>query len=236
MFLLLAGGTLYSQEGEQDQQQQIQQKLKKSGISQTQFQEMLSDLEKYNPEDIKKIQSGELSPQESEALLKKALSNMPKEVVQKYTGVGKGGMLNEKAEKAVTAGLETFRSMPYDKAYGHIKTKVDASKAAFILKKIPKSYAFITNFLRDEVAPKKFFGIIKDRKRLVTFGALSFGVIFIGWLVKRKRKKKQMALGEAFFKGFTHFIFFTGLKVVLIFYFFGAEIKPIVRVFKETYS
>lgn len=207
-------------------------------INQQKLQEMIADFKKYNPDkadDFDKLQTGGLSPQEAQELLIKSMSKLPKNLSKKYTG-GSGMPLGKNAEKAMSAGLDAFKSLPYDTALGHIKTKIDSSKAAWAFKKIPKSYELVTNFLRDDVAPKKFFAIVKDRKRLVIFGLCSISLIVVGAIVKRRRKAKNLPFGEAFSKGVTHFFFFTSLKIALIWFFFHPEITPLIKVFKQTYS
>lgn len=140
-----------------------------------------------------------------------------------------------KKQKEFEASLASFREAPYEQAYEHIKNKGQKSKAAPLFNKIPKFYTLATNFLRDEEAPIKFFGILKDKRRLVSFTLITFSLMIIGHFLKKRRKKKQLNLGESFMASFGQFFFFTGLKLVLFFYFFRSEIMPTWRVIKMSY-
>lgn len=229
-----SGTKIREVEPEQDNEA-LAQALAKQGMSKKDLQVMIEELKNNNPENFEKINSGKLSKEESEALMQEMFSNLPEETLKKLTG-GSGGLTGAKVEQVMEKGLSSIRNVPYDVAYKHIKEKVDKSKAAPIIKKIPKSYTFLTNFLRDEQAPKMFFNILKDKQRLTFFAFASISLIVIGFLIKRRRKNKNLPFGEAFVQGFSHFFIFTGLKVGVFFYFFHPEIAPVWRIIRQTYN
>ncbi len=209
----------------------LNKELKEKGISKNDIGTMLESLRKIDPEGFRKMEAGELSTEETNEMMKNALSKLPNKDVMKLMG-GTSDLLAEKL-KAVTKGLS---SVPYETALENIRTQVDKSKAAPLFKMVPKSHEFLTHFLRDEEATSKFFGIVKDRKRLLTFAGVNIFLMFIGWRLKAHRKKMNYSAAEAFSKGFRQFILFSVIKLWVIWFFFSSEIKPIWAVIQKTYS
>tara|TARA_Y100000590_G_scaffold263893_1_gene296289 strand:+ start:138609 stop:139355 length:747 start_codon:yes stop_codon:yes gene_type:complete len=237
LILLLTGGSGYTQDSIEDKNQEIIKQLEAKGLTKEKLAQMMKEVEKHNPqekENFEALRNGELSPEEAQELMKRSFSNLPPETQAKVMGAS--GMDPKKIAASMDKGLEVFRSLSYEEAHSHIKKKMDSSKLAGVLSKIPKSSEFVTNFLRDKEAPKKFFGILGDRKRLLTFAGCSLFIMVVSWLIKKKRKNQDLPFGEAMTKGIFHFLFFTGLKLALVGFFFHPEITPLIRIFKETYS
>ena len=214
-----------------EQKQNIDAALAKKGIKKEDLKGMMEELQKANPEGFRKMQAGELSPEESSAMMKEAFSKLPPETVAKIMG-GTSDMIGNKL-KAVSTGLN---AVPYETALANIRKQVDASKAAPFFKMIPRSHEFLTHFLRDEKASAKFFGIVKNRDRLITFAAINIFLMFVSWRIKARRKKMKLSAAESFSKGLFHFIIFTFIKLGVIWYFFSLEIKPIWAVIQKTYA
>lgn len=214
-----------------DQKIKIEAALQNKGIKKEDLNNLMLELSKSNPEGFDKMKRGELSPEESSAMMKEAFSKLPKETVAKLMG-STTALLDNKL-KALSEGLN---SVPYETALENIKTQVNASKAAPLFKIIPKSHEFLTNFLRDHEASSKFFGVIKDRERLYVFAGINILLLLIGWRLKVGRKKMNYSTGESFSKGFSHFLVFSSLKLLVFWYFFSPEVKPIWAVIQKTYS
>lgn len=239
--VLLFSGGLFSQD---EETAAAEATLKESGLDKNKIQQLFIDLEKYNPEDkelFDKMRAGELDPIQTKDLMTRAFTNLPEDVSKKYSG-GAGGLgaLGPKMLEQVDGALAQFRKMPYDTAFNLVKTKIDSSKFAAAFQKIPKIYTVITNFLRDEEAPKKLFSIIEDKKKLLIYFVINVCIFITSFIVKRKRKKKneknKVSFAGSFVGGFNHFVIFTCLKLSVIYVFFGENLGPTFRLIKNTYS
>lgn len=212
----------------------IEEEKEEHGIDPNKMESMLGDLKKYSPEEFKQIESGTLSKEEATALMQNAFLNLPPEIQKKHaSGLKTGSSKNIEAQ--VNKNLKSFRKVPYATAYKAIKQKMNKSRLAVLYNRIPKSAEFATKFLQDKEAPKQFFSIAKDKKRLVMFATCTVGLFIFGFILKRKRKAKNLSFGESFTKGIFHFFIFNGLKLLLVYLFFGNELAPTLRVIKSTY-
>jgi hypothetical protein len=211
--------------------EEMNRELKEKGITKNDIGAMLESLRKVDPEGFRKMEAGELTPEQTNEMMKNALAKLPKKDVIKLMG-GTSGILADKL-KAVTTGLN---SVPYESALANIRTQIDNSKAAPLFKMVPKSHEFVTHFLRDEEATSKFFGIAKDRNRLLSFAGVNIFLMFVGWRLKARRKKMNYSAGESFAKGFNQFVVFSMIKLGVLWFFFSLEIKSIWVVVQRTYS
>lgn len=212
-------------------QMNVDEELAKKGMNRENLKTMLDELKKANPEGFAKMEAGELTPEESNKMMEETLKKLPPKTMMKMMG-GTSDIFAEKL-KGLSKGLN---SVPFESALANIKTQVDSSKAAPLFKMIPKSHEFLTHFLRDEEATSKFFGIVKDRKRLLIFAGINIFLLFLSWRIKARRKKMNYSAGVSFSKGMQQFLVFNVIKMCIIWYFFSVEIKPLWGVIQKTYS
>ena len=138
----------------------------------------------------------------------------------------------EGMQKLIKYSLSQFRQKSHDEVKGELMGRVEGSIFAPIVEKAPKILDFFVNLLRDATALPEFFKIAADRTRLLIFLGINICLFIIKWMIKRKEKNKQAPFSERF----SRFLFFFGLRFVLVGVFFHKELWPIVIVAKRTFS
>lgn len=210
---------------------------KAEGVAEKNAEALQKELDSFQGQSEEVVQKLEgMIGKEDMAKLQQAMAEGNQEKVNEITkklalkiGEGKGAAAGMKA--MADNALSQFRNMEPVELREQLKSQINGTLFAPIIKSFPKVLDFVVNLFRDNEALPQLFTIPVDRKKLYIFAGLNILLMIIGWIVKKKQKEK----GAGFFSGLKRWITLFSLRIVLLFVFYGKELMPGVRVFKDTF-
>ncbi|MCR9203945.1 MAG: hypothetical protein NXH75_05180 [Halobacteriovoraceae bacterium] len=240
LFLLLFITPLSLAEGgdsEIDNSDVMPKEERAEGVAEKNAEALQKELDAFQGQSEEVVQKLEgMIGKEDMAKLQKAMAEGNQEKVNEITkklavkiGEGKGAAAGMKA--MADNALSQFRDMDPVELREQLKSQINQTLFAPVINSFPKVLDFVVNLFRDNDALPQLFTIPVDRKKLYIFAGLNILLMIIGWIVKRKQKER----GSGFFSGFKRWITLFSLRIVLLLTFYGKELMPGVRVFKDTF-
>lgn len=174
-----------------------------------------------------------LDPAQKEKLMEAIQSGDQEKVQELMKEVTLSATKNpEGIQKLIKYSLKQFRQKSASEVRAELEGRVAGTLFEPVAQAAPKLLDFFVNLLRDPNALPEFFKIAADRTRLLIFLGINIALFIIKWWIKKKEKKKKAPMSERF----SRFIFFFGLRFVLIGVFFHKELWPMIIVAKRSFS
>lgn len=105
-----------------------------------------------------------------------------------------------------------------------------------ITDKYPKIIDFVTNIAKDDKVMPELVKIMQRKKDLLNFFYANVALFIISFIWKLKYRKKNFFSLSYFTNMFTKFFVINGARILLLIYFFGDNLNPLWRVFKDTFE
>ena len=174
-----------------------------------------------------------LSPEQKKKLMEAVASGDQAKVEALMKDITLSASKNpEGMQRLIKYSLQQFRQKSFDQVKGELQSKIGGTLFDPIVKAAPKFLDFVVNLLRDPIALPEFFKIAANRTRLLIFLGINILLFIIKWVIRRNEKNKKAPFSERM----SRFVFFLGLRFVLVGVFFHEELWPIVIVAKRTFS
>ena len=138
---------------------------------------------------------------------------------------------NKNVDKLSNLVLKQFQKESPDKLRRELESQLSDTFMAPIFKTFPKTLDLPVNMLQDKHALPSLYTIPKDKKKLIIFAVINILLFIVAFVVKRKQKRNRAGL----IKGFMRWASILGLRVGFLFYFYGKEIMPSLRVISKTF-
>ena len=127
-----------------------------------------------------------------------------------------------------------YSRMSYEASREQIHENISKSPAKGMAKAFPKTVDFITHLLRDNTALLSLASMFKDKKKLLYFFLANVCTIILGFVLSRL-SSKDGSMGSRLFKWVCRKSFIYGLRIVILMFFFGTQLNPTFRIFKEVF-
>ncbi len=146
------------------------------------------------------------------------------------TRVKKVKPIKTKYSDAVRITLGPLQKLSETELVAMLKENTRDSKMAPYFDQFPKLMLFAVRVIKDPEAIPALVKITEDQDKLIHFGGAMLATILFGFLLKRFFHREGRSIPLALLFWFLRFLVLTGLRLGLIFYFFGSEMTPMLRV------
>jgi hypothetical protein len=242
IFLLVISPLSHSEGGESDIDNSDvipESKQKKyDDIAEKNAADLQKDLDAFQgqSEEIVQKLEGMIGKEDMEKL-QQAMAEGNQEKVNEITkklavkmGKGKGAAAGMQA--MADNALSQFRMMDPRELRSQLETQINGTLFAPVIKTFPKLLDFTVNLFRDAEALPKLFTIPADRTKLYIFAGLNLMLMIMSWVIKKKQQNDKK---PGMFSGVKRWFMMFSMRIVLLFVFYGKELMPGMRVFKETF-
>lgn len=183
--------------------------------------------EELTDEELREFDEFAIEAKEAEARLKN-LPDYKKGAVPKNV---EGRKLSEN----ITFMLDPLRKLGDQELEELLRERIKESGAAKLYDLEPRIYPFTVKLIKDKEAVPSLIRIGEDTSRLTKLLWLILGSFIVGYFLKRITSNKDQPFVTAVIFGLLRMTFMTGLRLYLVWWIFGPELKPAIRIAKEVF-
>lgn len=129
-------------------------------------------------------------------------------------------------EMPVKQVLEHYQSMDEQAIKTQLKERMKGSKVSIIFDKYPKSLDFIAALLKDKNAIPELIKMKEDSEGLKHLAFAVIATFILSFIIKVIIDRTSTFLLKRFFYRVCHLFFIWGLRLGILVYFFGSNLKP----------
>lgn len=208
------------------------------GIHEDSAHEQVEELQQSLTELSKQIEENdnEITPETIKKLNLKTNKNENKEAVKLKpnlgkSGLGKGKVNPAQVRQAIKMINSQFMHSRDEEIVEMIHTSLEGKPFASFLMNSKHFTNFAIGMLKDDKALLYLFELTQDRKVLKTALFVIIGLMILNFFLKRRFIRKDDFILTRILKGFTFFIFSTGLKMAILYLLYQDYLRPTVDVF-----
>jgi hypothetical protein len=139
-------------------------------------------------------------------------------------------------DKMVGTILESYRKAPEAEVAKHLEERIRILPIGNMIEENSKFFTFLARVMRDEKALPGFFGILKNRNRLLIFAVVNVMIFLAGYMWKRNHKKNTDIGALAKIKrSIIRILVIQSFHLIFFIVYFKTEITPFWEITKRTY-
>lgn len=204
--------------------------VENEGHDSEELENVINDYEKKNSKMIDALnemnQDGNISAAEQAKIISMYSGGKPGEKVDM-------SQMISKMIPAIKMINQRFGSMSYDAARAEIESSILQTPAKPIFKAMPKGIDFVTALVRDDKALIASTGMFKDKEKLLHFFIANVAIFILGFFILRKSKDARFI--EKLSKWAIKKVLLTSVRIGLLVYFFGNDLGPTWKIFRNTF-
>jgi hypothetical protein len=136
---------------------------------------------------------------------------------------------------SVRMALEPLQQLSEEELLKRLDEATRESSVRPYLDQFPSMTLFTVRLIKDKESIPTLAKIAEDRKRLINFVGIMVLSIILGIVLKNVMHKEGRTFLQAVFYFFLRFWIMLIVRICIINYFFGEELKPAMKVFKQTF-
>lgn len=131
--------------------------------------------------------------------------------------------------------LAKFQTLSEGELLKLLKENTSQSKWGPYLDQFPRLSLFSVRLIKDKEAIPSAVKIIENKDKLIWFGGVMISTFLIGILLERIMRKENRSIMASIGLYLLRVLILTGIRFAVIIYFYGDELQPAGRVFKQTF-
>jgi DNA-binding protein H-NS len=142
---------------------------------------------------------------------------------------------NQSFSENIRIPLEKFQHLSEEELLHLLKENTKDSKWASYLDQFPRIRLLSVRLIKDKDAIPSAVKIIENKDKLVWFGGCLIATFILGFILERLMRKEGRGVLASIGLYMVRVLILTGVRLTIILYFYGEELKPASRVFKQTF-
>lgn len=142
---------------------------------------------------------------------------------------------NQSFSENIRIPLEKFQHLSEDELLQLLKENTKDSKWGPYLEQFPRIRLLSVRLIKDKDAIPSAVKIIENKDKLVWFGGWMVSTFILGFILERIMRKEGRGVLASIGLYMVRVLIMTGVRLTIILYFYGTELKPAGRVFKQTF-
>ena len=139
-------------------------------------------------------------------------------------------------EMPIKQVLEHYQSMNEEEIKSQLKERMNGSKASVIFNKYPKSLDFVAAMLKDENALPELMKMKEDYEGLKHMAFAMIATFIISFIIKVMIDRSSTFLLKRFLYRILHLLFIWALRLGVMIFFFGSNLKPTYDIALRTFT
>jgi hypothetical protein len=136
---------------------------------------------------------------------------------------------------SVRIALEPLQRLSEKELLKRLDESTKDSSVRPYMDKFPNFTVFVVRLIKDKESIPSVVKILENRDRLIRFVGVMIGTLVFAFILKRvMRREGRSFIRSAFYFILRSFIMF-GIRVFIIYWFFGAELAPVMKIFNHTF-
>lgn len=131
--------------------------------------------------------------------------------------------------------LAKFQTLSEQELLKLLKENTSQSKWGPYLDQFPRLSLFSVRLIKDKDAIPSAVKIIENKDKLIWFGGFMISTFLIGFLLERIMRKENRSIVGSIGLYLLRVLILTGVRFAILIYFYGDELRPAGRVFKQTF-
>lgn len=130
--------------------------------------------------------------------------------------------------------LIPLQSMPEAELRQVLSESIEKSGTLSPLKKFPFVLNLWVGLIKEKEAIPQLVSIFENQTKLIHFGISFLLTIVLGFVLRMAMRKKDRTIAKAMYYWFLRFVGILILRIFIVIYFFGPQLKPAFQVFVRT--
>ncbi len=164
----------------------------------------------------------------------KILNNLKDFQDNEHSKSGKNNKTNQKKmtySQSIRQVLIPLQSMPEAQLRQVLTEAIEKSNTLSPLKKFPFVVNLWVGLIREKEAIPQLVTIFEDQTKLVHFGIAFLLTMILGFVLRMTLRKKDRTIAKAIYYWFLRFTGILILRIFIMVYFFGPQLRPAFSVF-----
>lgn len=164
----------------------------------------------------------------------KILNNLKDLQDNEHSKSGKNNKINQKKmtySQSIRQVLIPLQSMPEAQLRQVLTETIEKSNTLSPLKKFPFVVNLWVGLIREKEAIPQLVTIFEDQTKLVHFGIAFLLTMILGFVLRMSLRKKDRTIAKAIYYWFLRFTGILILRIFIMVYFFGPQLRPAFSVF-----
>ena len=127
--------------------------------------------------------------------------------------------------------LAPLQAMPEAELRKVLSESIEKSPSLSMLKNFPFVVNFLIGLVKEKEAIPQLVTIFEDQTKLIHFAIAFLLTMVLGFVLRLTMRKKDRTIAKALYYWFLRFTGILALRIFLVIYFFGTQLKPAFSVF-----
>jgi hypothetical protein len=169
----------------------------------------------------------------------------PEKILKNFDGLkndnqstlGKNGKPSQKKltySQSIRQFLIPLQSMPEAQLRQVLNESIEKTGSLSVLKKFPFVLNLWVGLIKEKDAIPQLVSIFENQNKLIHFGIAFLFTMILGFVLRMSMRKKDRTIAKAMYYWFLRFVGILILRIFIVIYFFGPQLKPAFQVFVRT--